>query len=412
MQMPRYCLTVLVSAFCLLPSAFADWPRFRGPNGSGVAAGANTPATFADRDFNWKINLPGVGHSSPVVVGSKIFLTCGENDGSKKYLTCINLDTGEKLWTREYSGKGFKQHGDNSYASSSPTADDSRVYFTFTSADAYTVYCLDHAGKDVWSYEVGPWVSSHGQGPSPILVDDVLVIPNDQDGPTASAIGLNKVTGKELWKVPRPTTRNGAAKSTPCIYTPPGGSPQVILSSQAAGVSGLDPKTGKTLWNVPKAVSFRSVGSPVCTDSLVIATSGEGGNNRACVAIAPGESAKIVYKMPTGNSYPYVPTPVIKGDRMWLWSDVGTVTCLNVNTGDVIWQQKIAGTTYYSSPIIAGDKLYNITKRGEVICLSAGDAFKELGRSALNELCYATPAIVGDRLIIRTASHLISVGKK
>jgi outer membrane protein assembly factor BamB len=152
---------------------------------------------------------------------------------------------------------------------------------------------------------------------------------------------------------------------------------------------------------------------------VVIGTCGEGAANRACVAVepssTPGETPKVLYKLPTGRDYPYVPSPVVKDDLLYTWSDVGTVTCSRLTTGEKVWQEKVKSDKgrgeFYSSPIIAGDKLYNITKDGEVICLKAGDKFEKLGSSQLEDKCFATPAIVGNKLIIRSASRMISVGK-
>jgi outer membrane protein assembly factor BamB len=397
-----------------MSAAAADWPRFRGPNGAGVDPAANVPAKFTDKDFNWKVALPGFGHSSPVVVGNKVFVTCGDKETSQRYAIAVDLDTGKVLWQREYPFKAIKQHGYNSYASATPTADAEHVYFTFIGGDVYRVYCLDHAGKDVWTYDVGPWVSTHGCGVSPTIVDDLLIVPNDQDGPTASIVALDKKTGSVRWQIPRKFQKNGAAASTPCVFQPKGGAAQLILTSRTDGMSGHDPKTGKTLWSLPDVISFRPVGSPIATDTLVIGTSGEGGDNRTGTAVeppsAPGGQPKIVFKTPTGKSYPYVPSPVVKGDLLFTWSDIGTVTCTRVSSGEKIWQQPV-GQEYFSSPVIAGDKLLNVTKKGAVICLAAGEKFEELGRSDLGDLCYATPAIAGNRLIIRTATGLISVGK-
>ncbi len=413
-----WAVLILSLAYFSQPSAKADWPRFRGPNGSGVDAAANTPAAFTAKDFNWKIDLPGVGHSSPVVIGKKIFITCAETDGSMRYLICVDIDNGKTLWKKEYASRGFKQHTFNSFSSASAVADGERVYFTFIAPEAYTVYCVGQDGSDKWTYDMGRWESMHGCGCSPMLVDDLLIVPNDQDGTNASYVGLDKVTGSQRWRIPRKTAKNGAAASTPCIFQPKGAAPQLITSSRA-GVMGLDPKTGKTIWEFPDTMPFRPVGSPIATESMVVATCGEGDRNRSCVVIKPGAAdgsgAKVLYKMPTGANYPYVPSAVINGDYMFLCSDVGTVTCVKAATGEQVWQEKLKSDLgkpeFFTSPIVAGNKLYLISKKGEVICLEAGDKFKEIGRSELGDMCYATPAIVGDKLIIRTASHMLSVGK-
>ncbi|MDB5321262.1 MAG: unspecified kinase or dependent regulatory protein, partial [Phycisphaerales bacterium] len=302
--------------------AGADWTRFRGANGSGVEASANTPASFTDKDYKWKIALPGTGHSSPVVVGKKVFVTCADPKEATRFLICVDLESGKTLWKKEYTSHWFKQHDFNSFASASPVADGERVYFTFIAPDSYTVYCLDLNGKDEWTYDMGRWVSQHGCGCSPILFQDMLIVPNDQDGPTASLVALDKATGSERWRIKRKNGQTFTAASTPCIFEPKGAAPQLVITSKANGMAGIDPKNGKTLWEIPDAMPFRAVGSPVATDSLVVGTSGEGGKNRSCVVVQPGTAdgapAKVLYKMPTGADYPYVPSPVIQGDHMFL----------------------------------------------------------------------------------------------
>jgi outer membrane protein assembly factor BamB len=412
----------LVLVAMVSTAALADWPRFRGPNGSGVAPDANTPAAFSQKDLNWSIALPGMGHSSPVIFGKKIFLTCGDPETAKRSLVCVNVDNGQIVWQRDYESHTFKQHNDNSYATSTPAADKERIYFTFTAPESYKVYCLDHAGKDVWSYDMGPWISQHGAGPSPIVFEDMVIVPNDQDGPTACLAALDARTGQPRWKLPR--TPGNASKSTPCVYQPKDGQAQIVVTNTGNGMTGVDPHSGKALWTNSGTGKMRAVSSPMAADGFIMATWGEGARNRGgFVAIPPGSeggSVSIPFKMPTGSEYPYVPSPVVKGDLMFLWSDAGVVTCMRVGSWETVWQEKVfKGETprdrvsqeFYASPIIAGDKLYNVTKRGEVICLRAGAKFELLGRSPLNDLCYATPAVDGNTLIIRTASKLVSVGK-
>lgn len=409
---------LLPAAYCSPPASASEWSRFRGPNGSGIAETANTPAAFTERDLAWRIDLPGIGHSSPICVGDKIFTTCADPSTAKRYLICLGAADGKERWRREYASHSYQLHKDNSFASASPAADDQRVYYTFVTPDSYKVYAADHSGKELWSYEMGPWKSEHGPGASPIVVGDLLIVPNDQDGPTASLVALDKTTGSERWRIDRKSGR--AAASTPCVFTPPGGGePQLILTCSGSGITSVDLKNGHVNWGtMPAPLSYRSVGSPVASGQWVVGSWGEGpaGPNRVVLAVkpnpTPAQEPQVLLKLTKTPNYPYVPTPLIKGDRMFIWSDIGMVTCLKLPGGEQVWQQKVKGggarTEFYSSPILAGDKLYNVTKDGEVICLSAGDTFKDLGHSPLHDKCYATPAIAGDRLIIRTASHLMA----
>jgi len=410
------------SAVSFAAAPASDWNRFRGPNGSGVAANANTPTSFTEKDFNWRIELPGQGHSSPVVSGSKVFVTAGDTESGKRGVVCIDLDTGKTLWKRDFDSRNFAQHKDNSLASASPTADAERVYFTFTTPESYKVYCLDHSGSEQWTYDMGPWQSQHGAGCSPIVHDGMLIVPNDQDGPTASLVALDAKTGQLKWKIDRKP--GPAAAATPCIFQPKSGQAQLIMNSTSSGLTSIDPLTGKQNWSQawpsPNASRLRAVASPVATDTLCVGTSGQGGADRTGAVVQPSatttEAPTLLHKIPAGATSAYVPTPVIVGDLMFIWADAATVNCVKATTGEQVWQQKIPATgkgriEFYSSPIVAGNKLYNISKEGEVICLSATDKFELLGRSALNQKCHATMAVAGNSLLVRTVSHLISVGK-
>src|SRR5690349_3074521 len=119
-------LTVAVLAAIVLTAGADDWPRFRGPNGSGYAPAANTPAKFTEKDFNWNISLPGIGHASPVVFGRRVFVPCAEPETAKRYLICVDLASGKELWRNAYGVRGFPQHKDNSFASASAVVDAER----------------------------------------------------------------------------------------------------------------------------------------------------------------------------------------------------------------------------------------------------------------------------------------------
>jgi outer membrane protein assembly factor BamB len=154
---------------------------------------------------------------------------------------------------------------------------------------------------------------------------------------------------------------------------------------------------------------MRAVSSPQLVGDLIIGTTGSGGGGNYVVAIKPGEKPAEVYRIKT--QAPYVPTPVIKGDLMFLWSEQGIVTCVDVKTGEKHWQQRIGGK-FWASPVIAGDKLYSLSESGEVVVLAAEKEFKELGRMPLGDESRSTPAISGGRIYLRTMSKLFSLGGK
>jgi outer membrane protein assembly factor BamB len=164
------------------------------------------------------------------------------------------------------------------------------------------------------------------------------------------------------------------------------------------------------VWQMKDAFKYRTVGSPVVLGDKVLGFSGEGTNGHECVIVKPdGQKAPLAYQLK--DATPYVPTPLCKGDLLYVLSDVGQVTCYQASTGKKLWKERI-GTAFYSSLVCTGDKIYAISKKGDVTCFAAKDQFEKLGESHLGELCHATPAISGGRMYLRTYTHLISVGGK
>jgi outer membrane protein assembly factor BamB len=280
---------------------------------------------------------------------------------------------------------------------------------SWLSAGKYLIAALDQiGGREVWRRDLGPFAAQHGFGASPIMVEELVIAPNEQDGPS-SIVALDCRTGEVRWTQPRRTEK--AAYSTPCTFRPEGGAEQLIFASWAHGVYGLDPQSGKTNWELP-VFQHRVVGSPMIVGGLVIAQSGEGGVGKQCVAVRPGEpakavQAKLVYEV--SGPIPYVPTPVAKGDLLFLWSDAGIVSCLDAPTGKLHWRERVGGS-YFSSPVRVGDRLYNVARDGRVVVLAASKSFAKLGESALGEPSHSTPAVSDGVMYLRTVRHLMALG--
>jgi outer membrane protein assembly factor BamB len=302
-------------------------------------------------------------------------------------------------------------HGFNSYASASPAVDQDHVYLVFTTPQQYTVRALDlEKGREVWQRALGPFVAQHGSGASPILYDGMLICTADKDE-DSFVIALDRLTGETRWKVDRRSEK--AAYSTPCIYRPEGGQPQLILTSLAHGFTALEPASGQTVWELP-IMKYRCVGSPVIAAGLIFATGGEGGIGRQMFAVRPGVpekgiEAEVAYEVK--GSLPYVCTPVAYGDLLFSWFDKGVVTCLDAPTGKVHWQERVGGD-FFGSPVRVADRIYCISRKGEMVVLAAADQFKLLGRIDLGADSHSTPVVADGVMYLRTVSHLMAIGGK
>jgi outer membrane protein assembly factor BamB len=422
----------MVGLWCVVTAVAGraeDWDRFRGPNGTGVVDATTVPTHWTDADYIWKVQLPGIGHSSPVVWGQHVYVTCADQAASARRLVCLNTRDGSVMWQRDYALGTITQHPDNGYASATPAADSRGVVLTWASNDAVMLLAVDHAGEERWRRDLGPFIGPHGAGASPIIVEDLVVLASEQEdykvlarilgrdddsGPTGESflVAVDRATGATRWKVPRKSTL--AAYSTPCVHRPEGGAPEIIFTSTSHGITAVDVATGRVTWEVPDIFEDRCVGSPIVAESLVIATYGHGTVGNLCVAVRPGSAEPprapaIVYHVT--RSVPLVPTPVATGGRLFLWTDAGIVSCLDLATGDPVWRERVAGD-YFGSPICIGERLYCVTKEGDVVVLAAAGPFRELGRVSLGEPSFATPAVADGVLYLRTASHLYALGGK
>ncbi len=401
----------------------ADWPRFRGPNGEGRGEAVGVPVPWATNAYRWVVTLPGVGHASPVVVGPRLFVTCGENSSAKRIVICLDAATGGTLWQREFASKPFTQNGDNSYASATPAADSNGVVVAWTTPEAVTLVALDNAGRDVWRRELGRYVGIHGSGTSPLIVDDLVIYDNDQEDPASLppsvyakpgapksagksfAIALDRQTGATRWQLD--LRSNQAAYITPCVRRTGDGKAELILTDTAHGFTAVDVATGRKNWELPGVFKERCVASPVLAGDLVIATEGRGSAGTRCVAARPGASPQVAYEL--AKPVPLVPTPLVVGDRLFLCSDQGALTYARAATGEVLWREQVSGN-FYSSPVCADGRLFCVTKLGDVLVLAAADRYELLARVPLGEKCYATPALANGLLYFRTYSRLFALG--
>lgn len=411
-------LAVVAVLLGVAPVVAQEWSRFRGPNGSGESETTTIPASWTEKDLNWKATLPGKGHSSPVLWGEKIFLLSADANSAERYVLCIDAASGKELWRKTYPGVKHHLHANSSFASATPACDANQVYVAWSDPEFTRLTALDHAGNEKWAINLGPWVSQHGFGSSPMLYGDLVVLNCSQEDSNGTdprlpkesfVVAVEQSTGKIRWRTERKI--NSASYSVPCVRKNEAGQDELLCCTQAEGIFALDPKTGHENWSLPTAFTMRTVSSPLPIGGLIFGSTGKGAGGHYVVAMRPGAEPKVEYEIK--RDAPYVPTPVARGDLLFLFEDrQGHVTCINIADGKVLWMQPRVGTMFYASPVRAGDKLFCVDKDGTVVCLAADTNFKELGRTELKEECRSTPAIAGGRLYVRTISHLYSVGGK
>ena len=414
-------ILVALALLCQTSAAFAqEWTRFRGPNGTGISHAKTIPTKLTDAELNWKVELPGVGHSSPVLWGERVFVTTTGDKAGGFRAVCVDARDGKLLWKHDFALTPFPRHKFNSYASSTPTVDAERVYVTWNEPEHYQMAALDHAGKLVWQRDFGPYVSQHGCGPSPILYRGMVILGNEQDdekfvkGATRSGtsfvLAVDAKTGATVWQTPRRSAV--VSYATPCVFEPKHGPTALLFASQAHGLYALEPSTGKVLWEYDQAFTMRSCSSPLIAGDLILGSCGSGGGGHYVTAVKPGDAtakkpAELAYQMK--KSAPYVPTGIVVGDLVWLWSDGGMLTCLHAPTGDVRFQERIGGN-FFGSPVWIDGRLFAVSTAGEIVVVEASEKFNLLHRHALHEVCHTTPAVALGRLFLHTEKHLLSLG--
>jgi outer membrane protein assembly factor BamB len=393
-------------------SAVQAWPAWRGPLGTGEAPAAKPPIEWSEsKNVKWKVSLPGLGKSSPIVWGDTLYVTSavpGDAGALQFSLLAINRADGKVKWTRvlrqEKPHEGH--HPDGTYAGGSALTDGTRLYAWFGSRGLYAV---DFSGKVVWEKSFGQMQTRNGfgEGSSVAVHDGTLVVPWDHEG-ADSVIGVDAATGAEKWRTPReePTTW-----STPLIVAQ-GGKPQVVLSGTNK-VVGYDLATGAVIWQTG-GTTVNAIPSPVFGDGLVIAMGGFRGSMARAIRIADakgdvdGTPAQVwTYTKDT----PYVPSPLLyRGSLYFLKVNTGILTNLDAKTGAVRYTERLTETpNVYASPVAADGRVYVVGREGKTTVLEAGPTLKVLATNVLDDATDTSPALVDGELYLRGAKSLYRI---
>jgi outer membrane protein assembly factor BamB len=394
------------------PAAADNWPRFRGPNGTGIAHDKYVPVKWEAANVLWKIALPGRGNSSPVVWGKHLFVQSATK--TERLLLCVDVTEGKILWSRAAPGGVGKTHAKNTLASSTPATDGERVYTTFWDGNALTLATYDFKGDRLWERNLGTFTSQHGAGASPVVWQDRVFFANDQDG-SAEILALDARSGKTLWQAPRKAFR--ACYSSPFLLERKDRGPELIVAS-TAGLSGYDPRTGAENWVWNWAfdkMALRTTGSPIFGNGLIFASSGDGAGPRHMVAVKPGDqgdvsASNLVWQ--NKKAFPYVPCMLNWGEHVYFVNDKGMAGCAEAATGKLVWTKYLeADITLTASPVLIDGKVYACTEDGDVFVFAAAPKFELLARNSVGEPVRSTPAVADNRLYLRGQTHLFCIGK-
>jgi len=389
-----------------------NWPRFRGDNGAGISPSTNIPSEWTESNYRWVAELPGIGHSSPVIWGEHIFVTVADEQAGRRSLVCVHKSDGSLRWQADADFSTYKLHKNNSFASSTPAVDDLHVYALWHSHEQTSLFAYRHDGEPVWRYDLGPYLHGQGGATSPIVVNDLVIAAHDH-GDGSCLVAVDRTSGELHWKIPRQGSH--ACYATPCVRTTAQGKNEVVFAHCYEGVIGVDVQSGTQRWHVDPfgRASQRALVSPIIANDLVIAGSGAAGGERHIVAIAvedDGSQAKAEVAYHKTRQSPHVPTPLALGDRLYFWNDGGIATCLETRTGKVIWQKRVGGN-FFASPIAIGDRLFSIDTTGDVVVIAADDDFQVIARNPMGESSRATLATSDDVLYVRTESKLFAIAQ-
>lgn len=413
-------LMVLFFQFSLMEMTLinaADWSQFRGSRGDGISPVDNLPVRWsATEHIRWRADLPGEGWSSPVVIGSKIYLSAAIlSDATKadsdRHLELLIVDAKSgklekqtRLFT-ELGAKAAKIHSKNSHASPTPLVERDRIFIHFGHLGTA---CTSLEGEVIWRNDQLAYPPRHGNGGSPVIVDDALIF--SQDGEDAGkVIALNAKNGKLLWEVPRKVEATKKFSfCTPLVMTA-GGVQQLILPGSNV-VQSLDPATGTEIWRV-RYDGYSVVPRPIVAQGLVMVCTGY--DRPSLLAIRPdgrGDVTDSHVVWQTNVGVPNTPSLNTLNGLLFMISDKGIATCLEASTGKEVWKERIGGN-FSASPLLAGETLYLLSEEGETTVLKAAHKYTEIARNKLGERTLASMAVVDNDLLIRTAKSLLRVSR-
>jgi outer membrane protein assembly factor BamB len=416
----RWTVVVIACLFFSNSNGWSEnWPRFRGPTGQGISSETGLPTQWsAEENIAWKTPIPGEGWSSPVVFDDRVFVTSATDDGKSCHVICVDRRTGEIAWnTKVFEQVPKHKREDNSYATPTPVTDGEHVYAVFSSGG---IAALNMAGKVVWTNEDIEFFSQHGLGASPILHENLLIMPFDGSSPGedslvgfkkawdgAVLLAVDKNTGKEVWRGSRGLSR--LAHVTPNLLKQDG--MEQLVSAAGDVIQGHDPTTGKLIWTV-HSQGEGVTPSIVLANGLIYSCSGfEAPTIRVVRSGGEGDITTTHIAWERKEGVPSLSSLLYVEPYIYSVTDSGIVSCLDAKTGEEVWQKRIGGK-HAASPIYSEGKIYFLADLdGETVIIKAGDKYEEIARNTVGEACKASIAASQGNLFIRSDKHLFCIGE-
>ncbi|MBT3200725.1 MAG: PQQ-binding-like beta-propeller repeat protein [Phycisphaerales bacterium] len=386
-----------------------DWPWWRGPGLNNIARGDKTPPLewAPDKNILWRVKLDGKGHSTPCIWGKQIFLSVGDKKKKTISMICLDRDSGTEQWsTTVYSGELPRMHRDNSYASAMAACDGQRVFFAYQTPKTLRMVALSLGGKIIWDEEVAKYWTVQGHSASPALYKSLVIMPSDRKG-AAALVAMHRKTGKKIWQVPRPGTKESYA--SPLVMRVAGRDQVVVIGPD--NTRSYDPNTGKFLWECDGPAEYCA--ATVAFDKDKVYSTG-GYPEKALLAINAGGKGNVTgkrVKWKSDRKAGYVPSPLVSDGLVYAVEDKGFMRCYNAESGKVVWEKHLQ-TKIYSSPVLVGKRIYLFDRKGKGFVMQAGGAFKLLAENTLEDGVFATPVISGGRIYLRTLGDLYCIGTK
>ncbi len=403
-----------------LTAAAADWPRFRGPGGLATSEDKGVPTTWSSsQGVLWKAELPGAGTSSPIFVGSQIFLTIytgynvpgqtrGEQKDLERFVLSLNRADGRTLWKTKVPTKLPEQdtirdgHG---YASATPVSDGQKVFAFFGKSG---VVALDLAGKSLWHADVGDNLNGWGSAASPIVHGNLVIVNASVE--SESLVALDKSTGKEVWRA-RDIKESW---NTPVLLKTPEGADELVVA-MFGKLLGFDPSKGTRLWSCETRIPWYMVPSVVADQGTVYCIGGRGGGGALAVKSGGRGDVDATHVLWRGKKGSNVSSPVYHNGYLYWASDSSPiVSCTDAKTGEMIYEERLPrADQFYPSPVLADGKLYYLTRRGQVFVVAASPKFELLATNTLDDRATfnACPVVADSRVFLRSDRFLYCMGK-